>query len=479
VTTALSIARHEWKVLCRDTAVRLATLAFVLAAAWAGHHGGRVAHRQEEERRAVLAERAELMSAVRARLLGGSAALPPAAAKLDPTKPFHIGMRPEPAVLPARATAPLAVGASDLLPAVTGASLLTGSITEADKGGPDSPVVRTGGHADLAFVLVFLLPLVVLVLSHDLLSGERSRGTLALIQAQGVRLGTLVLGKVIARGAIVSVLVVLAVGLGAAMGGVWPVETGAVSGLVAWVLIALAHAGFYLAAAAWVESRATSSARTALALGSLWTVTTLVLPVLASAAVGALRPLPSRIESVDAERSAQLDTRRDGDRLLARFYEDHPELRREPGAADDFSRAFVLVQRELDRTTAPILARLDRRIAGRQEAVDVARFLSPALLVDDALADVAGTAAHRHRRFLDQARRFDATWRDYWLPLVVASASATARHVAERPVFRFEDDTSALRWRRPAVAVAVLVAASLVLAALARARLRRGDRPRP
>jgi hypothetical protein len=177
-----------------------------------------------------------------------------------------------------------------------------------------------------------------------------------------------------------------------------------------------AYAGFYLAAAVWIESRGASSAHTALALGALWVATTLVLPVLASAAVGALRPLPSRIEAIDAERSAQLDRRRDGDRLLARFYEDHPELRKEPGAEDDFTR------------------------------------------------------------FLTQVAAFDTSWRDYWLPLVVSSTPVTSSYLAERPGFAFAEEPASARWGRPLLAIGLLAAASILLALLARARLRRADR---
>jgi ABC-2 type transport system permease protein len=478
MTATMRIARHELVQLLRDRAVRVAALVFLLAAAWAGHHGGQVADRLDDERRAVHADRAEVLDAMAAVLRGEARALPARAAKLDPRKAFDIGRGPEPATLPARPTGALAVGASDLLPVAAAASLYTRTRTEADKRGPDSPVVRTGGHADLAFVIVFLLPLIVLVLSHDLLSAERARGTLALIRAQGVALGAVVLGKVIARGAVVAVLVLLAVVIGAVFGGVDPGLPGTLAGLAAWVGLGLAYAGFYLAAAVWIESRSAgsaSSARTALALGALWVATTLVLPVLASASVGALRPLPSRIEAIDAERSAQLDRRRDGDRLLARFYQDHPELREEPGAEGDFTRLSALVQLETDRLTAPILRRLEGSIAERQAAVDAVRFLSPALLVDDALTEVAGTGARRHRRFLAQVAAFDATWRDYWLPLVVSSTPVTSSHLAGRPGFAFVEEPASARWGRPLLAVGLLAAASLLLALLARARLRRAD----
>jgi ABC-2 type transport system permease protein len=50
----------------------------------------------------------------------------------------------------------------------------------------ENPVNLVFGAFDLAFVLAFLLPLLVIALSFNLISGEREQGTLALQQAQPI-----------------------------------------------------------------------------------------------------------------------------------------------------------------------------------------------------------------------------------------------------------------------------------------------------
>jgi len=80
-------------------------------------------------------------------------------------------------VLPPAAMAPLSVGQADAYP-FTAETFPLGGYTYlfrrvwADIG---SPTVRAAGRFDLAFVVVFLLPLVILATTYDLWSRERER----------------------------------------------------------------------------------------------------------------------------------------------------------------------------------------------------------------------------------------------------------------------------------------------------------------
>jgi ABC-2 type transport system permease protein len=64
------------------------------------------------------------------------------------------------------------------------------------------------GRFDLAFVILYLYPLLILSLGYNLVSGEKEAGTLALTLSQPVALRTLVAGKVAMRFAFVLALAV-------------------------------------------------------------------------------------------------------------------------------------------------------------------------------------------------------------------------------------------------------------------------------
>src|SRR5262249_12371223 len=103
-------------------------------------------------------------------------------------------------LIPNAPLAPLAIGQSDMSPdyyAITYRSKVQFMYdTEIE-----NPWNLLSGHFDLAFVIVFLLPLMVCATSYNLLSGEREQGTLRMLCAQPLTVSTIVIGKVGVRAA--------------------------------------------------------------------------------------------------------------------------------------------------------------------------------------------------------------------------------------------------------------------------------------
>ena len=65
------------------------------------------------------------------------------------------------------------------------------------------------GQFDVAFVVLFLYPLLIFAVSFDLTASERERGTLRLVLAQPVHLRDVVAGKMIARALLVGLPVAI------------------------------------------------------------------------------------------------------------------------------------------------------------------------------------------------------------------------------------------------------------------------------
>ena len=63
----------------------------------------------------------------------------------------------------------------------------------------ENPQRLLSGRLDLAFVLIYLYPLLILAISYNLLSAEQEQGTLALLLSQPVSLRTVILAKVAVR----------------------------------------------------------------------------------------------------------------------------------------------------------------------------------------------------------------------------------------------------------------------------------------
>src|SRR5262249_26495425 len=101
-------------------------------------------------------------------------------------------------VAPNAPLAALAIGQSDMIPnyyAITYRSKVQFMYdTEIE-----NPWNLLGGHFDLAFVIVYLLPLTIFAVSYNLLSSEREDGTLRMLSSQPLNISTLLIGKVAAR----------------------------------------------------------------------------------------------------------------------------------------------------------------------------------------------------------------------------------------------------------------------------------------
>jgi ABC-2 type transport system permease protein len=69
---------------------------------------------------------------------------------------------------------------------------------------------------------------------------------------------------------------------------------------------------------------------------------------------------------------------------------------------NDFNIIRVAVDEDVSRRARPVVDRYEQQLTRQQTLIDRLRFLSPAVLMQDALNDVAGTGAARHRHFLGQ-----------------------------------------------------------------------------
>jgi ABC-2 type transport system permease protein len=317
--------------------------------------------------------------------------------------------------------------------------------------------------------LIFLFPLVILALGYNLISAEREQGTLPLALSQPLTLSQLVTGKIVLRGLVLlGLLTVFTLG-GAALTGVHFASADAWLRLGLWLALMSLYTAFWFGLAVLVNTWRASSATNALTLAGCWLAFALVLPSLANLVATSLYPVPSRVEMVQAMRVAGKEAQSKGSVLLSKYMEDHPEL--VPGetakGAPDFASLTYAVQMEVDRQVQPVLDRFDAQVSSQQAFVDGFRFFSPAILVQDALNNLAGASLGRYRHFTGQVDRFFSQWQAYFLPKVFAKTKLTSAQVASLPRYEWIEESTATVAARVLIALLglfVLNAAVLILA---------------
>ena len=310
-----------------------------------------------------------------------------------------------PAALAPATLGDFAVGPSDLHPA-------TAKITPWNTPGNlfshyqfQNPTVLALGRFDLTFVVVVIMPLLMIAVSFDVLGGERSRGTLRIAAAQAARLDRFVWKRLMLRnGALWLTLIVIAA-VAALVQAPDASRIGRILRFAAWTgataTYALLWFGLVAAAVAWLKRSETVAA----SLVAGWAVLVLAVPALADAAGEALNPPPSRLAYLSQMREAQNVANREVDRLTQGFLLDHPELTvADESAPVPFHRSAYLANLEVERRTAPVLAAFAHAYAQRRALRERVQYLSPAIVVQNALNSIAGADVDRYVRFAVHAR---------------------------------------------------------------------------
>jgi ABC-2 type transport system permease protein len=362
----------------------------------------------------------------------------------NPANPAMIGNGSgRQAVLPSLALAPIAIGQSDMMPNAyrIGTQSKVEFMYDSEV---ESPWTLLSGHFDLAFVIVFLLPLLIFALSYNLLSAEREAGTQRLLLSQPLSLAALVAGKLAARALpLLSVAALLPIALLLVFR---PEARTAASQLWIWIGLVVAYGSFWFALALAVNALRLPSATNALALIAAWSMLVLIVPVLVNLAAGALSPAPSRTELAIRTRAAQADNLRRYDDLFSgdyRYIDEPDSLLAKDGRIEipPRTRASFLARRDLDARIDALLADFDRQAQAQQRVVDSLGAFSPAITMYEALTATAGTNSARYVTFRQTVSQFHDGWRAHFQPLILNGVALREPDLKALPAWR---------WREPA-----------------------------
>ncbi|PWB81395.1 MAG: ABC transporter permease [Methylocystaceae bacterium] len=378
------------------------------------------------------------------------------------------------AMMPTAPLAPLALGQSDLLPnhlQVVGQSEAS-FLYESDI---ENPWHLSAGHFDVAFVVVFLLPLLVFGLGYNLLSAEREQGTLRLLLAQPVSPIAVTLGKAAARAAVLAAPLFV-VPLSALLL-FRPVEDRneffIAYGL--WSALALGYGLFWLALAILVNTLGKSSAFNAMALVGAWLVLTLAAPVALNLVVDASYPTPSRTIMVEMLNRAMDEAARHSADLDRTDYDTLRDPTPKDGKAvlqPTLLRALKMHQ-EISETMRPWVRNYETRAAERRDFVDAFRIVSPAAIAFEGMSDIAGTSFDRYSRLQHAAAEFYRDKMGRALPRISTRTLLTEAEFRTAPRFVWTEDRIAETVSRGASSLMQLLVPTALISAWGLLRLRR------
>ncbi|QYF86967.1 DUF3526 domain-containing protein [Brevundimonas sp. PAMC22021] len=294
-----------------------------------------------------------------------------------------------------------------------------------------NPELALPGRFDFAFVLVFLAPLFVIALFHDLTSSEREAGRLRTLDALPLGGRRLWLRRVALRLSLLWLALAAPFVLGAMLSGATVLGGLAVLGLIAAYLL------FWTAVTLVVGRLRWSSVANAATLAAVWLVHVLVLPTLANVAINRAVPVNQGAEITLAQRETvnrAWDIPRE--ETMRRFYADHPEWSDSAPVTHVFHYKWYLAfHQNGDASVADQVAAYRSGLERRDAAARSLGWVLPSVGVQAVLTRLADTDLQAQLTYQDRIRAFHARLRTFFYGYLFRDRPFTKADFDQVPAF--------------------------------------------
>lgn len=324
-----------------------------------------------------------------------------------------------------------ALGQRDVSPIMlrVRALAIEGQIYESEAGNPE---LTKSGHFDFAFVLIYIAPLILIALLHDLWSSEREARRWASLEALPHAAWRVWGARVAIRVLLVFFVLFTPFLVGALLRGAPAVDMVKASLLIGAVV------AFWALTCAIVARLAERSAVNAAGLAALWFILTLIAPAGANLAINAATPMPSGAALARENREAVHDAWDiDRNATLARFYKTHPEWAHSGGIDRPFHWKWYYAFQQLGDEHVAQMSRAYRQgIELREKRAWMVSWASPPIALQRALHRLARTDVAAQLAYQDRVRAFHARLRQFYYPYLFDERPFDAAAFDQAPSFQ-------------------------------------------
>ena len=374
-----------------------------------------------------------------------------------PTSPMAVGnYHPRVAAMDPQPMSFIATGQADLFthyvkPTVSGDDFAL-NFTEMT-----SPVQLLFGSFDLAFVIVYLLPLLIIAFTYNVLSSEKEQGSLRLLASQPISIRKWVFQKLMLRFFWLSLLVALSLVIVILVVRIQPLEWSSIFSLLG---LTLGYMLFWFALAFLVNIFVDSSAKNAVSLIMLWVVFVLLTPSVLNQLGNTLYPMPSRTLMINEMREQKAEATKRQDEILDNFLRDHPEYAiNDSTQSRNFYHRYIASQKVVKEELEPIVDAYETQLQKQQKWTEKLQWISPAIVVQESLNQLAGTSTADYENYRKQVIGFAGEWRAHLTKFLYNNTPFGQKDYAALPQFEYQDKTSG----KIGFSVLVLLAIALVL----------------
>jgi len=339
------------------------------------------------------------------------------------------------------------------------------------------------GKFDLAFLIIYVLPLLLISICFNALTQEKQSGQLRLLMLQGLSPLRLLFNQLLIRASVIilPLLLISIVALLTFSSGI------SLLALVLFICLILAYAVFWLALSALVISYGKTSAYNAAVLVIAWLSFVIMVPAILNTAIVTANTAPSRIEYVDILRDNSDAIDKSSSKVMAQFFQDHPELANKNSADTtagqsntSYSTKKIAKIAALEAAMQPFDDDFQTVLMAQQLQAEQFSYLSPATLLQSALFNLSGNGLIRHQQFIEQVLSHHKILRDFYQQSISAAhqrgdfspctgciARVTITDLTQVPKFTFQEQRS----DAPLASIFILLLFSGIFILLASLRL--------
>ena len=355
-----------------------------------------------------------------------------------PSQPMTVGNRyPRLAIMHPETLSFIATGQSDMYSHFISPKVY-GNNFALDYSEMINPVQLLFGNFDIAFVLIYIIPLLIIAFTYNVLSKEKELGTLPLLASQPISTHWWLLQKMIIRFIIFTTLTILALILAIAVFSLEGLTN--VNGVLGLLLLITSYNFFWFAIAYIVNIKINDSSKNALTLIGFWLFLVLVIPATINQIGNTLYPTPSRLKMINEIRFIKKENEEQQNEIMDAYLRNHPELAQ--GREKEqfgFWHNYFASEKVMEEKTKPLLLAYDMQLKKQQGLLMTFKFLSPAIVMQQALNKVSASSELHYNDFKKQVFEFSKQWRNYLTPMLFKEQMFTVKNYNELPAFMYEN----------------------------------------
>ena len=297
-----------------------------------------------------------------------------------------------------------------------------------------NPLKVLTGNFDLAFVLVFIFPLLIIGLSFNVLSAEKDQGTLPLLLSQPIGLPLIVGAKLSFRALVVLGLAILLSIIAMVWGQVTPD-----SRVLLWLGVVILYCSFWFGVVFLVAALQKNSAFNAVTLLGVWLLLTIIIPALLNVYISIKQPATEALALTIKQREVvHGGWDQPKKETMEKFFALYPQWRDTTEIKERFVWRWYYAFHHLGDVAVQDLAKAYRTsLQERQQLVQTLNVLTAPVNVQGIFNALGGSDLPAHLSFLQSATNYHDALREFYYPFLFSQVTFTHADYAKEPRHSF------------------------------------------